>query len=271
MLAGLAGRFHVFDVDYPGHGATTVPAGYPMTANRIGADLGDFIQQVIRAPAYVTGNSSGGLLTAWLAANRPASVRAVLLEDPPLFSAEQPRIQQTIAYRSFRTSDAGAREGVDDFLLYWIESSKPFFDRNVGRGSAFALTQAIKSYRRAHPGAPVEIGLLRNDTVRQFIRGMDSYDPRFGAAFYDGSWNEGFDHAETLERIACPALLLHAHVTTLADGTLDGAMSQQEADRAMSLLRNGTYRKIDATHVVHLDKPAEFTTLLENFFLDGDG
>lgn len=161
------------------------------------------------------------------------------------------------------------RELIPDFLLYWIESSKPFFDRNVGKGAAFALTQAIKSYRRANPGAPVEIGLLRNDTVRQFIRGMDSYDPRFGAAFYDGSWNEGFDHAAALSRITCPALLLHAHFSTMADGTLDGAMSQEEADRAMSLLRAGTYRKVEAAHVVHLDKPDEFTGILRDFFLGG--
>ncbi|GAA2554310.1 alpha/beta hydrolase [Winogradskya consettensis] len=271
VLPGLARSFHVFDIDYPGHGATTVPAGYPMTAERIGTDLGDFIRTVIKEPAYVTGNSSGGLLATWLAANRPELVRAALLEDPPLFSAEQPRIQQTIAYKSFVTSNQAVQDHADDFLLYWIRASKPFFDKNVGRGSGAVLTRAITSYRGANPGAPVEIGLLRNDTVRQFVRGLDEYDPRFGAAFYDGTFNQNFDHAAALEKITCPVLLLQANFEVRPDGILDGAMSQEEASRAASLLRNGTYRRVDATHVVHLDEPAEFTELLTGFFLRNTG
>ena len=91
VLPALVKRFHVFAVDYPAHGITVVPEGYPMTADRIGADLASFIETTIGAPAYVTGNSSGGLLTAWVAANRPDLVRAIVLEDPPLFAAEYPR------------------------------------------------------------------------------------------------------------------------------------------------------------------------------------
>ena len=267
VLPALAASFHVFDVDYPGHGATTQPTDYPMTANQIGGDLGDFITTVIKEPAYVTGNSSGGLLTTWLAANRPELVKAILLEDPPLFAAQQPRIQQTVAYKSFVTSYHAVQDRTDDFLLYWIRSNKTFFDKNVGPGSGFALTQAIRSYRSAQPGAPVEIGLLKNDTVRQLLRGLDEYDPRFGAAFYDGTWNTGFDHAQALRQITCPVLLLHADVEVNADGLLVGAMSQGEADRAMSLLGNGTYRNINASHVVHLDQPTEFTKILTDFFL----
>jgi pimeloyl-ACP methyl ester carboxylesterase len=85
VLPALVKRFRVFAVDYPGHGTTVVPEGYPMSANRIGADLAAFIETTIANPAYVTGNSSGGLLTAWLAANRRDLVRAIVLEDPPLF------------------------------------------------------------------------------------------------------------------------------------------------------------------------------------------
>ncbi len=38
-------------------------------------------------------------------------------------------------------------------------------------------------------------------------------------------------------------------------------------ERPASLLRTGTYHRIDATHVTNLDKPKEFTTLLKGFFL----
>jgi len=267
VLPALSQRFHVFDIDYPAHGATVVPAGYPMTANRIGADLAALLETTIAEPAYVTGNSSGGLLTAWLAANRPDLVLSVVLEDPPLFSAEYPRIRTTIADRSFATCADAVRAGVGDFLLFWIESNKAFFTKNVAPGAAFLLKRAVKTYRRAHPGEPVELGLLPNDTVRLFIRGMDQFDPRFGAAFHDGSWNAGFDHAETLAKIDCPALLLQADFSFLPDGTLNGAMRQEDADHAMSLLPDGTYRRVDATHVVHLAAPELYVRTLEEWFL----
>jgi pimeloyl-ACP methyl ester carboxylesterase len=267
VLPALVKRFHVFAVDCPAHGTTVVPEGYPMSANRIGADLAAFIETTIAEPAYVTGNSSGGLLTAWLAANRPDLVRAIVLEDPPLFAAEYPRIKTTIPYRSFASCTDAVRDGVDDFLPYWIRSNRAFFASYVAPGAGLLLAQLVKVYRAVRPGQPVDIGLLPNDTVRLFVRGMDQYDPRFGAAFHDGTWNLDFDHAEALAKISCPVLLLQANFSFLPDGTLNGAMTQEDADKAFSLLENGIYRKVDATHVVHLDKPDLFVGVLHDFFL----
>lgn len=268
VLPELAKSFHVFDVDYPGHGQTAVPSDYPMTANRIGADLGDFIEREIGAPVYVTGNSSGGLLAVWLAANRSKWIKAALLEDPPLFSAEYPRIKQTVADRAFVTSyKAATQDHPRDFLLYWIHGNARFFRNNVGPGTPFLLTHAVQAFRMANPGKPVEIGVLPNDTIRMMLRGLDEYDPRFGAAFYDGSWNNGFDHAEALQKITCPTLLMQADYSTLSDGTLYGAMSKEDAERAASLLKNGRYMKIDASHVVNLAKPSQFVQILKGFFL----
>jgi pimeloyl-ACP methyl ester carboxylesterase len=148
-----------------------------MTATRIGTDLAAFIETTIAEPAYVSGNSSGGLLAGWLAANRRDLVRAIVLEDPPLFSAEYPRIKTTIADRSFSTCYDAVRDDVDDFLLYWIHCNRACFSSNVAPAAAFLLTQIVKVYRALHPGRPLDIGLLRNDTVRRFLRGMDQYDP----------------------------------------------------------------------------------------------
>ncbi|WP_195763539.1 alpha/beta fold hydrolase [Duganella guangzhouensis] len=271
VLPALAQSFHVYDIDYPGHGATVTPADYSMSANQIGADLGDFIARQIGKPVYLSGNSSGGLLATWLAANRPQLVKAVVLEDPPLFSSEYPRIQQTIANRAFRTSYTALQDHPDNFLLYWIDGNAQFFKKNVGPGTPLMLTQLVKLYHRMHPGQPAEIGLLRNDTVRMMVRGLDQYDPRFGAAFYDGSWNAGFDHAAALASIDCPVLLMQAHTTTLPDGTLNGAMSEAEAQRAVSLLKHGSLLKVDAGHVINLEQPALFVDTLRGFFLTSSG
>ncbi|MXP21705.1 alpha/beta fold hydrolase [Gordonia sp. HNM0687] len=267
VLPTLAKSFHVFDIDYQGHGTTRVPNGYPMTAHRIGADLAAFLESVVGEPAYLTGNSSGGLLTVWLAANRADLVKATVLEDPPLFSSEYPRIKKTIAYRDFASSDKAVRHPVDDFLLFWINDSREFFDQNVFPGSSVVLTEAVKAQRLIRPGQPVELDIVGNDMIRLFLRGMDhQYDPRFGSAFYRGTWNRGFDHAEALSKISVPSLLLHANFSWTDGDILYGAMDQNDADQAMSLLRNGTYRRIDAEHVTHLDKPDEFLSITQQFF-----
>lgn len=263
----LSKYFHVFDIDYPGHGATTTPGNYVMSATQIGTDLGDFMHRIIGEPSFVTGNSSGGLLAAWLAAYRPETVKSVVLEDPPLFSAEYPRIKQTIAYRSFTTCYNFVKDGGSDFLLYWIKSNSKFFDTYVFKGSSTVLINIVKYRRFLNPHEPIEIGIIPNDIVRLFIRGMDQNDPRFGAAFYDGTWNEGFDHAEALSRIRCPVLLLQANFKIQNDGTLDGAMSDDDAQKAVSLIRDVKYERIDALHVVHLDMPEVFSKLVKDWFL----
>lgn len=271
VLPALAERFRVFVVDYPGHGTTSVPDGYAMRATTVGATLAAFVEQVVGSPAHVSGNSSGGLLAVRLAAHRPDLVTSVVLEDPPLFASEYPRITTTIADRSFVTSAEAVAEGYDDdFLTYWIRHSRAFFDRRVFPGSADLLLAAVARFRAGHPaGTPVELGVLTNDTVRLLVRGLDLYDPRFGAAFADGSFNDGFDHADALAHVACPALLVHADFKVTDDGVLDGAMTQDDADRAVQLLPRGTYRRVEATHVVHLAAPELFVQVLEGFALDG--
>lgn len=268
VLPELSTKFHVYAVDYPGHGKTTVPEGYVFNANQIGSDLADFIRDVIREPAYVTGNSSGGLLTVWLAANASDMVKAIVLEDPPLFSSEYPEIKNTIAYKSFTTSNTAIKNGYDgDFLNYWIRTSTQFFKTYTKPGAQQLIDFAVNSYQKNNPGEAVEIAFLPV-SVQEMIRGLAYYAPQFGNAFYEGTWNEGFDHAKALQKIECPALLLHANYEITEAGILNGAMSQEQADKAVSLLKNGTYMSIDSSHVVNLERPEEFCRIVEDFLLD---
>ncbi len=268
VLPELSTKFHVFAVDYPGHGKTTVPTDYPMTANQIGSDLADFVEAEIGEPAYVTGNSSGGLLTTWLAANRPDLVMAIVLEDPPLFSSEYPVIKKTVANKLFTASYKALRDNTYDgnFLDYWIKNGTEFFRTYMGPFSQQLIGFTVNSYKNANPGEPLEIAFLPV-SVQEMLRGLNYYDPRFGDAFYAGTWNEGFDHAEALQRIQCPTLLIQANFDYLEDGTLDGAMSQEMADRAVSLINDCQYVKVDAGHVTNLEVPDQFINILENFFL----
>jgi len=271
VLPELSTQFHVFAVDYPGHGKTTYPADYPMTANQIGSDLAAFIETVIGEPVYATGNSSGGLLTTWLAANRPDLIKAVVLEDPPLFSAEYPEVKQTIAYKAFTASKNAVESETFDgnFLDFWIKNSTEFFKTYTGPFSQQLIKLAVNLYRNTNPGEPVEIAFLPA-AVQEMLRGLNVYDPQFGAAFYDGTWNEGFDHAEALSKIDCPVLLIQADFEIKENGTLDGAMSLEQAQQAVSLIKNGQYLRVDAGHVTNLEVPGQFIKIIEDFFLVED-
>ncbi len=268
VLPVLSEYFHVYAIDYPGHGKTQVPENYEYSANQIGSDLAEFIVTVIGEPVYVTGNSSGGLLATWLASNKPELIKAALLEDPPLFSSEFPEIQNTIAYKSFTTSHNAIDDDYDgSFLNYWIQESTQFFKTYTGPGTQQFIYFAVNQYVKANPGEPVEIAFM-TVSVQEMIRGLNYYDPAFGNAFYEGTWNEGFSHVDALANIECPVLLLHANYEFMEDGTLDGAMSDKQADLATSLVENCEFVTIDSPHVVNLEYPDEFSELVVNFFLE---
>jgi pimeloyl-ACP methyl ester carboxylesterase len=84
----LAGDFEVFAVDLRGQGRSTrTPGRY--TLDNMGNDLVRFISGRIRHPVIVAGNSSGGLIAAWLSAYAPPGmIRGAYYEDAPLFSSE---------------------------------------------------------------------------------------------------------------------------------------------------------------------------------------
>ncbi len=269
VLPELSTKFHVFAVDYPGHGKTTCPDAYPMSANQIGSDLANFVANVIQEPAYISGNSSGGLLAVFLAANRPDLVRAIVLEDPPLFSSEYPEVKRTVAYKLFTASHNAVADPdyAGNFLDYWIQNGTEFFKKYGGPFSQQLVRFAVSMYKSANPGEPVAIAFLPV-SVAEMLRGLNMYDPRFGAAFYDGTWNAGFDHAQALAKIQCPTLLIQANFKIADDGMLDGAMSQEQADRAVSLVKDCRYVKVDAGHVTNLEAPERFIAIVEDFFKD---
>ncbi|MDR2084699.1 MAG: alpha/beta hydrolase [Bacteroidales bacterium] len=266
VLPTLSKSFHVFAIDYHGHGKTVSDIESIKNVNKIGKDLTDFIKIVIKEPIYLSGNSSGGILAAWLASTEPELVKSVVLEDPALLSSEYPRVLETIADKSFAICSKFIEEGdSSNFLIYWIDSCKDFFKRQIGFNVAPMLVSSVKSYQKNHPGEAIEIWYLPK-IVRLMMRGMNYYNPNFGAAFHNGTWNEGFDHQEALRNIECPAILLHANFKIMEDGTLNGALSQEEADKIVELIPNCKYMRIDSQHVIHLDKPEEYIEIINNFF-----
>lgn len=97
VLVQLSRSFQVWAVDLRGHGRSTwTPGDYSWSS--FGADMTAFLDEVVARPAIVSGNSSGGLVALWCAANLPDRVRAAVLEDAPVFSAELPRFRDRDRY-----------------------------------------------------------------------------------------------------------------------------------------------------------------------------
>lgn len=101
VLGELSQRYHIYAVDYYGHGGSSKsPEKY--SAKAIGQDLIWFIQNVIGEAVLISGHSSGGLLATWIAANAPEEVKGLLIEDTPFFATEPGRAEFTFAWLGFK-------------------------------------------------------------------------------------------------------------------------------------------------------------------------
>lgn len=261
VLPELSRHFHVYAVDCYGHGASArAPEKY--SANALGADLQQFIRQVIGGRATVSGHSSGGILTAWLGANAPEEVRGVVLEDPPLFTTLLPRARKTWNHHDLAsTAHHFLLSGEKDFVLYNVAHS-PLF--GLFGGLQNKMIADAQKQRAQHPGQPVKYSYMPPG-MNELMRGLNSYDPHFGEAFYTGTWDRGFDHADTLTRIRLPSILIHTKTVYDDQGFLRAAMDDQDAQKAASLIQGVKFIQVKTGHGFHDEAPKEFIQILLDF------
>ena len=243
----LARHFQAFAVDLRGQGRSTrTPGRY--TLDNMGNDLVRFIDVAIGRPTFVSGLSSGGVLSAWLSAYaRPGKVRAACYEDPPLFASEHrpamgPGIRQCIG---------------------------PMFDL----WSTYLGDQwSIGAWEAMRESAPHRLpdwmkGIPFGEEPPQNLK---EYDPEWGRSFWTGTVGASCDHERMLRSVKVPVLLTHhLRVTNDATGFLFGAMSDQQAQRVQLLLQvagvSVEYRSFpDVGHSMHGAKPDLYVeTLLD--------
>lgn len=267
VLPELSKNFHIYAIDCHGHGKSSKDHE-KYTAEKMGEDFIWFIEHVIGKPAFVSGHSSGGLLTALLAAHSPAHIKGIVLEDPPLFSTEKDRCQKTYAWiDSFRLiHQFHQQDEENDYVLYYLQHS--YWKTKFGKLWDVILKQAV-NYREKYPGKKLRIFYLPPSINKIWeIASNKDYDLNFGEAFYDGSWFENFEQAETLSKIQCPTILIYAKNTRWEqydeDGILLGAMSDEDASRAHKLIANSKLVHIDSGHGVHDEKPKEFIEIVKD-------
>lgn len=264
VLPALAEQFHVFAVDIAGHGESDrTPDHYDAHTNA--DDIIAFIDEVVGGPVILSGHSSGGLIAALVAAKAPDLVRALLLEDPPLFSTEPERAPDTFNYvdlatpaHDFLAQDPGAPDAEMDFPSYYMAHNA--WIRYFGSGGKRIAATAGKR-RRKHPDRPLSLWFLP-PSVNETVAHMHRFDPRFADAFLALTWQRDFDQAATLGSISAPTILIHANWRISDDGILEGAMTDDDAARALAALADARLERVDTGHGFHIARPAHFVRLL---------
>lgn len=251
----LANEFRVFAIDLRGQGRSTwTPGRYNL--NTWGNDVERFIDLVIGRPTLVAGNSSGGVIAAWLAAyGKPGQIRGAMLEDPPLFSSQAappygPGIMQTLG----------------PIFALWAKWLGPQWSVGDWDGMVAAAPRELPEF--LHPG----IAFLFGDGTGEGAAAtppqhLKEYDPEWARAWATDVANAGCDHATMLAQNRVPVLLTHHfHLTDPDTGRLMGAMTDIQARQARRLLavtgRPVTFTSLDATHTMHDPEPDRYFAIL---------
>ncbi|GMU60101.1 MAG: hypothetical protein AMXMBFR34_18640 [Myxococcaceae bacterium] len=147
----LARRFHVYALDVRGHGKSQHrPGRYSFT--RCALDLIELLCEVVKRPALVTGNSSGGIIGMIAAARAPEWVRGLLMEDPPLFSTDWPRLRDDTWVHGFFVHTVKTLPDLATYLsTLQIPSKGKVKLMSFPRPLAWLLGGAIRRRRRSTP------------------------------------------------------------------------------------------------------------------------
>lgn len=269
-LQTLSQSFQVYSVDVRGHGKSDWATG-DYSWSSIGRDMTAFLRQIVQRPAIVSGNSSGGIIALWLAANLPQLVSGLVLEDAPVFSVEMPRFKEEdrFVYDGLKhfvdhLGDINNRDLADYFRGQTLPVNKGKREKRMPDWFVNILSYLIRRHQKSHPGKVVDIGYFPG-VMRQLFYSISTFDPDFSRAFLDGRFYAGLNHAEALARVTCPTLVMHANWFRHPKYGLVGAMDDKDAQRIQELVPQAQLVNIPANHVIHRYKAAEFNQAVIDF------
>lgn len=253
----LSHNFEVFAVDVPGHGCSSWLTG-DYSWDGVGRYLGDFLEQVVARPAVVAGNSSGGIFALWLAAHRPESVAAIILEDAPVFSAEWPRFrdQDRFVYQGLVHAVEVLEKPDRRLAEYFRGQILPVSPKRVKRMPDWVIDHIIdpgvQRFEKHHPDEPS--GFQAWWAPRSFgdiFYSLSLFDPDFARAFVDGRFYGSFSHEQALCKVRIPIMVMHANWMRLEDYGLVGALDDADVQRIIQLAPQTVIRRFRANHVIH--------------------
>jgi pimeloyl-ACP methyl ester carboxylesterase len=223
----LAVRWRVVAVDLRGHGRSGRAEGrYALT--EYVRDIDALHRHLSDEPAVVVGSSLGSMVAIGLAAEDQDAVRAVVLEDPPLgFASGAPGATQPAHAGMVETRDLVA----------------------AGH-SAPELVRMLTSRMRDQDAV----------SIRRRAASLSNLDPDVLTTYVEDRCYTGFDLAERLRRVTCPALLLQGNPA------LGGALSDSEARWAASLMADCVHVSLpEAGHGIRGALPDRYRSLVTGF------
>ena len=215
-------------VDLLGHGKTDSPnqaARYSMEQQI--SDLEDIFAQLELANFTLVGYSMGGRTALAYAAVYPQRVKALILESAsPGLQTERERLQRS--QRDEKLADSILAGGIVSFVEKWQDI--PLFDSQKN------LPEAVQHAVREERLVQKPIGLANS------LIGM-------GTGAQASLW-------EQLKLMGLPVLLI--------TGSLDLKFTAL-AEKMLQALPNAEHGVIEAGHAIHVEKPAEFATMIEEY------
>lgn len=216
-------RWQVYGLDFRGHGGS----GWAHGAYRVRDFARDAVALLRRLeePAVIYGHSLGALVACAAAAEVPECVEAVVLEDPP-----------------FETLGGGIAATPFHGLFTGMRDARLLAGDTVGD-----LARALAGIRVPSPTGSVRLGDVRDGTQLRFsARCLLRMDPIVFDPLLAGRWFEGYDEADVLSRVACPALLLAGSIGR------GGMLETRVADRITITLADCVRVDLpEAGHLLH--------------------
>jgi pimeloyl-ACP methyl ester carboxylesterase len=228
VLPYLSERFHVHALDFRGHGRSgRAPKGYRF--EEYVSDTAEFLRRVVGEPAYIAGHSLGASVAIQLGAVAPELVRAIVLEDPPLYDYRGERLKMRPSYKVF---------------VGWLSLAR----------QQLPMAELESRLSELEPELDANALRLRAESLRLL-------DPDVLAMYIDGAATENYETDQYLPQIVCPVLLLRG------DPALGGAVDDVDEVRAKSLLKRCTVRRAPGVgHRIKPYQPELYQTLVADYF-----
>jgi pimeloyl-ACP methyl ester carboxylesterase len=223
----LAVRWRVVAADLRGHGRSGRVAGRYALMDYV-RDIGALHRHLTDEPAVVVGSSLGAMVAIGLASGDPASMRAIVLEDPPLgFASGAPGATQPAHAGMMQTRDLVA----------------------AGH-SAPELVRILTPQMRDQDGV----------TIRRRAANLSNLDRDVLTTYVEDRCYTGFNLGEQLRLVTCPVLLLQGNMA------LGGALSDSEARWAASLMPDCVHVSLpEAGHGIRGALPDRYRGLVTGF------
>lgn len=221
LMAGLDSRFHVYALDFRGHGRSDKPETRYDT-DAYADDVRHLIREVVGAPVLLEGHSLGGAVAVQVGSTAPELVVGLVLEDPPLYFVNDLNPIYQAVFESIVVMASSLQDGSrspDDWFEVMAQAPDPYSGK---------------------PG----IETMGAERIRLRLESIGMMKPKALQDALDGGLK--WDTDEVLRKIQCPVTLLWG------ESALGAVVSAEEAARASSVIADCQAVHVSGVgHLIH--------------------